>query len=55
LRSSPRQSRPHTFHDHSALKLREATTHLEESFASRGGGIDTLLMQVEVNVLGVDL
>jgi hypothetical protein len=42
-------------HGHGALELREDATHPEHGLAGRGGGVDPLLMQVEINPLRVDV
>ena len=50
----PSQTCPDALLNHSAFELGEHAAHLEHGFAGGRGGVDPLLMQVEVNTLRVD-
>ena len=41
--------------NHPALEFREYASHLKHRLACRGGGVDALLMQIQVDILSVNL
>jgi len=55
LRSGPLQTRFDPLLYHSPLELREDPGHLEESFACGRGRVDPLLVEAQMDALGMDL
>jgi hypothetical protein len=54
LAASPRQPCHHALADHRLLELREHAKHLKQRLVCGCRGIDALLVQVEIDTLGVD-
>jgi hypothetical protein len=52
---SPGHSCQHPLPDHRALEFGKHAHHLEHGLARRGRRVETLLVQVEIDVLGVEL
>jgi hypothetical protein len=55
LRPCALQPRLDPLADHGPLELGEDAYHLKQRLAGRGGGVDALLMQKQVDTEGVDL
>src|SRR4051812_16278875 len=53
--SSPRQASHDTFLDHGAFKLGKYAKDLKHRATGRRGRVETLLMQVEIDALGVKI
>ena len=49
------QTSLNALHDHAPFELREDSKHLKEESASWGGGVDALLVEVEVSMFAVEV
>ena len=55
LTLGPRHARANAFHDHRSFELGEYAHHLKQRLAGRRGRVDTLLVQVEIDLECVQL
>jgi hypothetical protein len=53
LRLRARKTGPDALADHRALELGKNAHHLEERFADRGARVEPLLVQIQIDILGV--